>query len=112
MASKCKFCNSDDCDFEEDELGREKKVCVDCVIKYKKSSKYKCLLTILEETHGLNEKDLERMSYIGGSEGYHAEYFEAKYKHIEEPDHEDYCLCGSQIQINCYLLCTYNTEVL
>jgi len=54
------------------------------VIKYKKSSKYKRFLTILEETHGLIEKDLERMSYIGGSFGYHATYFKAKFYHIEK----------------------------
>jgi len=103
MAFKCKFCHSKDCDFDDDELGREKKVCTECVIKYKKSSKYKRLLTILEETHGLIEKDLEKMSYVGGSSGYHLSYFEAKFQHIAKPDYEDYCLCGSQIQINCYL---------
>lgn len=103
MSLKCKFCHAKNCEFDEDELGREKKVCVDCVVKYKKSSKYKRLLTILNKKHGLLERDLEKMSYIGGSVGYHLGYYNAKFTNISKPDIETFCLCGSRIEINCYL---------
>ena len=103
MAVKCKCCKRGDCDFDDDELGRTKKVCVDCVVKYKASSKYKHLIATLLDEHGLSEADIEKMTYIGGSDDYHADYYDAKFSHIPEPDYVSYCPCGSQIKINCYL---------
>jgi hypothetical protein len=103
MSLKCKFCKKQNCDFDDDELGRTKKACVNCVIKYKASSKYKHLISSLFDEHGLCEEDIEKMTYIGGSEGYHLDYHGKQFPDIEAPAYENFCLCGSQIKINCYL---------
>lgn len=103
LNSNCRLCKNEECEYDTDPLGRTKRVCIECVEKYKKSSKYKHFIATLFKEYGLDEDDLNCMTYIGGNESYHRDYYRTKFSEIELPDFTNVCLCGSKIKINCYL---------
>lgn len=64
--------------------------------------------------HNLTYEDIRKWSYCGGDTGRHLNYFNLVFKIKVAPshDHESNCVCGQEIQENCYIIDPTKTRIL
>jgi len=95
------------------------------IIEMSVKEKYNLPLPVRSTTKALSDRFIEGLEqynlsieeikgggwkYCGGDTGYKLNYLYLSYPHLDPPPHTDRCVCGHEIQENCYI--TNGKEVL